>query len=87
MAAKTLREAILIGLTSKDVYLTESQTRRLEGELRDFFVHQLARSLGRPPINGSDLEKNEWELRNLSLTAYFHSIFKDVASYQGGDDE
>lgn len=86
MAANTLREAILTALTEKKVYLSENQTRRLEGELRDFFVHEMARVLGPPPRNKTEDEIIRWRMQEIHLASFIHCIFKDVSSYQEQDE-
>jgi hypothetical protein len=83
MAAKTLREAICNATHDKGIDLTEDQIRCLEGELRDFFIHQISRVNGPPPHDGTELEKVEWQLEETVLLGLFHSVFKDVSSYQG----
>ena len=85
MAAKNLREAILNGLTENKVYLSEDQTRRLEGELRDYIVHEMARAIGAPPREGTIGEQIAWKEHETYLALFFHRIFKDVSAYQKED--
>lgn len=82
MAAKTLREAICNATLERGIDLTEDQIRTLEGELRDFFIHEIARVNGPPPLGGTELQKVEWQLEESTLLGLFHSVFKDVSSYQ-----
>jgi hypothetical protein len=87
MAAHSLREAILNGLTAKKIFPTEEQVLRLEGELRDFFAHEVMKAAGPIPSISSSKNVMEWKIREVHLTAFFHNIFKDVSSYQGKKDE
>jgi hypothetical protein len=68
MAAKNLKEAILIPLTEKGVYLTAEQTQRLEGELKDYIAHQIMIHLG--PMSENNREDE------IILRAFFCRIFK-----------
>lgn len=80
MAANNLREAIVMALTDKNVDLTEDQIRRIEGELRDFFSHEVARAVGSPPTEGSESAKMEWTIHEIHLSSFVRRVFKDVKS-------
>lgn len=85
MAANTLREAIFTALTEKGLDLTENQIRNIEGNLRDFFAHEISRIIGPPPKDGTVQQQDDWLLHELHLSLLFHRIFKDVSSYQMED--
>jgi hypothetical protein len=75
MAAKNLREAILIPLTEKGIYLSEEQTLRLEGELKDFFAHQIMIRLGSPPRDSFPELLMRWREQEITLLSLFHGVF------------
>jgi len=83
MAAKTLREALFTALTEQNIDLTENQIRNIEGELRDYFFHEIPRILGSPPRDGTEREKNDWQIHYVYLTAYFNKIFKNISAVKG----